>query len=370
MTDLSNISDEEIKLYVLNEKNKLITTTVIEKLLESYGISYKVKHLDRFQRAMTHISYLNKDFKNDKNFKMTYICSNNRERELEPIANPNDAIPLQDASYERLEFLGDSVIHLALADYLFHRYENQYEGFMTRLRTKLENGQTLSNLAKVLNLHEYVLISRNIEHSGGRQKNTHILEDSFESFIGALYIDGTDYDCDSLCNGIYEKITALLSETQTLSKKVQTSIKNILQEEMQKWIINNNILQSNFEICKKFVIAVIEDEIDIAQLLYHETNYKDSLLQYYHKMKWSDPEYEMMDLIGPEYQKQFKMCVKGPGRVIVGVGAGSSKKKGEQEAAKQALTYFGVIKSEVEVDSDNELYGSDDEMDYISLDSE
>ena len=152
---------------------------MIQKLLSVYDITYKIGNLETFQHAMTHTSYLKRDFKTDKIVKMI------KEKNLEPIMDPNKAIPLQDESYERLEYLGDSIIHAILAEYLFNRYPDRDEGFLTKLRTKIENGQTLARLAKDLGLHEYVLIARNIEQIGGRDKNSHIFEDTFEAFLGA-----------------------------------------------------------------------------------------------------------------------------------------------------------------------------------------
>jgi dsRNA-specific ribonuclease len=97
-----------------------------------------------------------------------------KEKNLQPIDDPKSAIPLQKDSYERLEFLGDSIIHCILADYLFNRYEDEQEGFMTRLRTKIENGETLSELANLIGFQEYAIIARNIEQGGGREKNINI----------------------------------------------------------------------------------------------------------------------------------------------------------------------------------------------------
>jgi dsRNA-specific ribonuclease len=297
-----NIKDEDLYLYVLNEHNKLIPKQHIEKVLKKYGINHKVKNLDRFRQAMTHSSYIERDLKNDRIIKII------KEKNLQPIDDPKNAIPLQKDSYERLEFLGDSIIHCILAEYLFTRYEDEQEGFMTRLRTKIENGETLSELANVLGFQEYAIIARNIEQGGGREKNINIFEDCFEAFIGALY------------------------------------------------------LESNFDTCKDFLISIIQKEVDISHLLYKETNFKDLLLQYYHKMKWEDPEYGLEETIGPDEngKKTFKMYVKGYLRdndhdivwVKVGRGAGSSKKKGEQEAARQALLYFDVINEHSDDDSD------------------
>ena len=293
-------SDIDPSLFILNEKNIFITKKYIENILNKYGIKHTVQKLDPYQHAMVHTSYLIRDKDNYKNNKSKYTSA----REVVPIKNPEDAIPLQTESYERLEFLGDSVIHHIYAHYLYHRYETEDEGFMTRLRTKLENGATLAQLNRIIGLNKYVIISRHIEENEGRNNNMHILEDSFEAFMAALEED------------------------------------------------------AGFAICKNFFVTLVEQEIDFAQILHKETNYKDMLLQYFHRMKWNDPVYGATDISGPDHKKQFTMYIKcnknqHDNGEIVGWGTGPSKKKGEQEAAMQALIKFDIIKND-DSESDSE----------------
>jgi len=304
--------------YILNVKNKYITMKYIENMLKKYNVHLKVKHLDVFQNAMTHISYLRRDSEDYKRKKIKRPVI----KELEPIEYPKDAIPLQNKSYERLEFLGDSIIHAILADYLYHRYENQDEGFMTRLRTKIENGITLSLLAKCIGLNKYILISRHIEDNNGRQDNHHILEDSFEAFIGALYNE------------------------------------------------------SGYDNCKKFIVTLMETNVDFAMLLHTETNYKDMLLQFFHKKRWKDPKYGVKDISGPEHKKNYTMYVKRyidnrDNGKIYGYGVSTSKKKGEQEAARQALLEFGIIKEDDDSSTEEEIYDDElEELHKLELDEE
>ena len=261
---------------------------------------------------MTHVSYMKRDLKNDRLAKLV------KEKNLEPKPTNLEAIPLQNESYERLEFLGDSVIHLILAEYLYDRYSDEQEGFMTKLRTKIENGQVLSNFSKILGLHNYVLIARNIEQIGGREKNLNILEDAFEAFIGSLF------------------------------------------------------LESTFETCRKLVVTLMETAIDMSSLIHVETNFKDMLLQHYHKMRWPDPEYSNIHTVENNNKKIFQMIVKGFTQnsegtrewVTVGEGAGSSKKKGEQEAAKDALVRFGVIRENEDDEAYEEIYDDPKMLSY------
>lgn len=293
---MDQINQHNVHLYILNEKNKLITKEFITNVINKYGISYKITDINYFQRAMIHKSYLYKDICTEKTIKNL--------KDVEKINDPAMAIPLQDFSYERLEFLGDSVLHLIIAEYLFARYPNQDEGFMTKLRTKIENGETLATLSKKIEINEYVIIARNIEQMGGRYNNTTILEDIFESFLGALY------------------------------------------------------LETNYDICKKFIINIIEKEIDICNMIYYETNYKDMLMQHCHTLKMKDPVYHHIDTIENNNTKKFVMVVKKKENdEILGKGIGTSKKKAEKCAAKDALKKFGVINNNENNNDNDDYYG-------------
>lgn len=309
----------ENEIYILNEKNKPITREYIQNMLQKFGINHKIKNLEIYQQAMIHISYLVRDtgfYKNNKT-KPYQI----QTTEIAPISQNliKSTIPLQKKSNERLEFLGDSVIHLILADYFFNRYLSEDEGFMTRLRTKLENGDTLSILAKTILLNQYVSISRYVELNGGRETNNKIMEDSFEAFMGALYLD------------------------------------------------------AGFEICKKFLISLVETKIDMAQLLSLETNFKEKLLQYFHLRKWQDPKYGCLNISGAENQKNYTMYVKlfkTPMDIgeIVGQGTSTSKKQAEQIAAQNAMIKFGLYKDS-ESDSESVAELSDEELKIADSDS-
>jgi dsRNA-specific ribonuclease len=305
---------DELK-YILNEKNKYITREYIQSTLSKFNINIKIVRLEIFQLAMVHLSYLirnEKFYKNNKT-KPYQIQSN----DIEPLDNISEAIPLQEESYERLEFLGDAIIHAIIAEYLFNRYDNEDEGFMTKLRTKIENGDTLSVLSRHIGLNEYVIISRYVEKSGGRETNKSLLEDAFEAFTGALY------------------------------------------------------LEAGFDICKKFIVTLIEQQIDLAQMLHQETNFKERLLQYFHIRKWLDPIYGVLDISGPDNKKMYTMFVKckkhhqDPGD-IVGIGVGTSKKSGEQDAAKKSLIQYNQYNEDDDSDCDTVEELTDSDEDYES----
>jgi ribonuclease III len=287
---INNI-DQNIIILPFNSKNKLISKYDIHTILKKYGVNINVKNIDIFQRALTHRSYINRPD----------IDENIIKRSIKDTS----IIPLQEKSNERLEFLGDTVIKLIISKYLFERYPEEDEGFMTRLKIKIENGKSLANLAKIIGIDDYVLISQQIESNSGRS-SIKILEDVFESFIGALFLD------------------------------------------------------SDYNTCDKFIRAILESEIDYAMLLYKDNNYKDQLLRYYHKMKWSHPIYDMVKESGPSNKKIFTIVVKDNDDNKIGVGIASSKKMAEQNASKQALIYFKQL-------NDDQIYEEDEDSNIYNL---
>lgn len=90
--------------------------------------------------------------------------------------------------YERLEFLGDAVLELAVSDYLYKKFSNLTEGELTKLRASIVCEPTLLKYAKQLKFDKYILLGKGEEKTGGRNRAA-LLADIFESFIGALYID-------------------------------------------------------------------------------------------------------------------------------------------------------------------------------------
>ena len=313
---INTVGPNNLIKYILNEKNRLITKDYIKNTLQSYGINYTPKDIKLFEIAMTHPSYIYKNWCEIKNFKLIFMNINVLGGDmLVPITdcNINMAVPLGAISYERLEFLGDSILRQVISDYLFIRYEEMQEGNLTKLRSQIENGSSLAEMTRKIGLNKYILISRNNEVTKSRDKNEKIQCDIFESFIAALYIDS--------CGISYNDIG-----------------------KMQDLIQRNRGV--GFQTCYDFITALIEDEIDLTKLLETDTNYKDKLLQYYHEKNWSDPTYGIMETIidnNKMGKKSFKMYVRDNDKNIIGYGIGSSKQKGEKIAAKKALQYLNII---------------------------
>lgn len=321
---IKNSGKNNLINYILNEKNRVITKEYIKNTLLNYGIDYQIKDLKLFQIAMTHSSYIVKDWTNSKNFKMIFMGINliNGDMLLPISHNTKDmAVSLGNVSYERLEFLGDSILRQIISDYLFVRYKEMQEGNLTKLRSQIENGSSLAEMTRKIGLNKYVLISRNHEVIKGREKNEKIQCDIFEAFIAALYLDSSNISFNDI--GI----------NLDLVRKQRSD---------------------GYQICYNFVTSLIEDEIDLVELLETDTNYKDRLLQHYHELNWGDPKYGTMDVIidnNKMGKKYFKMYVRDLDGNIIGIGVGSSKQKGEKISAKKALQYLKVIPN----DNDDEI---------------
>lgn len=307
---------EEIEKYVLNEKNTKITKKYIEEIFRNYGINYEVHDITVFSTAMTHPSYIKKDYREIKNLKSILMGINFLKGEdLFPISNEqiHMAVPLGETSYERLELVGDSILRQIISDYLFIRYKDMDEGDITKLRSQIENGSSLAEMARRIGLPKYMLIPRNLEATGAREKNNKFQCDIFEAFIAAIYYD---------------------------SMKIKNSEIGLKLDLIKK------CRGSSFDLCFQFVTNLIEDEIDLSLLLETETNHKDELLQQYHKLGWGDPKYNVMEVMidnNKMGKKYFKMYVRDNEGNIIGTGVGSSKQKGEKNAAKKALQYLKII---------------------------
>ena len=164
-----DIDDKEINNIPYNEKNILITEKDVILILNKYISNIKINNFNHFINAFVHKSYC----KRNNNF---------------DIIN-NYALDLFDNSYERLEFLGDKVVKLSIGIYLFFRYPDLDEGFMTRLQIKLEDKDTLAYLSKELNLGKYFIISKQIENQNCRNlfKIPNNIKAIFAAFCSASF---------------------------------------------------------------------------------------------------------------------------------------------------------------------------------------
>ena len=184
-------------------------------------------------------------------------------------------------SNERLEYLGDAVLELATSDFLFHTYPDFQEGMLTNLRAALVRTESLGDTATSLGFAQLLLMSKGEEATGGRQ-NRSILADTFEAFLGAIYLDQGYSACvEILTQHIFLKAATVLSE-QTYKDN-----KSLLQE----------IAQSRFK---------------------------------------ATPQYTLISESGPDHDKQFVMQVS-IGTTTYAEGQGKSKQASQEDAAKNTL---------------------------------
>jgi ribonuclease-3 len=291
--DELQLSPDEIRDRILNEKNIPITEEFINGIFEKVGFDHKVKNLANFQTAMIHSSYLEENVSNAKTIKLL--------KDIPPIDSyiRKKCMPLQQHSYERLEFLGDSIIRHAFGKYLFLRYTNEEEGFLTTNRSKMENKFALSELARKLGIQNYAVIAKNIELANGRTSYVTLTEDLFEAFVGALNLE--------------------IDENRSV----------------------------------EFLWLIIEKELDVPETIRTQNNYKDKLMQHFHKIDVikHDLHYEDEEIESDDGKKKYRTVVsdKNTGKKL-GVGSGRSKKTSQQRAAKDALIRLGLIGNDVEAD--------------------
>ena len=142
---------EEIIQIPYNLNNSLIKEEDIMKILNNYSVKIdKVNHIHFFWQSFTHKSYCKKDIFPDD---VLEDCK-------KEMGNPPNLLELRDKSYERLEYFGDRVIKLIVSMYLFYRYPNEDEGFMTRLQTKIEDKTNLSIMSKEIGLEKFFTSSK------------------------------------------------------------------------------------------------------------------------------------------------------------------------------------------------------------------
>ncbi len=193
-----------------------------------------------------------------------------------------------DSSNERLEFLGDAVISLITAEYLFNLYPDKDEGFLTKVRAKIVNRNSLAESAENIGLVKFLLMNQNLSNTFSRGAKT-VLSDAFEALVGALYLD------------------------------------------------------QGLDACRVFIRKVLIDPIVQAGEHLIDENYKSQLLEYAQANKLDLPDYRVLKEEGPQHDRIFTVQVK-VGENIFGVGKGKNKKTAEQNAAKKAMEK--IIKSQ------------------------
>ena len=213
------------------------------------AIGYRFKNISLLQNALTHSSYANERWHNS-------LLSN-----------------------ERLEFLGDSVLGMLVAEYLFRTFPNRPEGELTRMRADMVCEKTLAAVAGRIELGKHLMLGNGEEQGGGRTRES-ILADAVESVIAASFLDG------------------------------------------------------GMAAARKFIEQFILVEVPVKKL--HNADYKTALQERVQQKKNQVLSYALTGETGPDHDKRFDVEVSLNGSVV-GAGSGSSKKRAEQMAARDAL---------------------------------
>lgn len=222
----------------------------LTNLEQKLGITFK--NINFLKEALTHRSYLNE--------------------------NPSWGVPHN----ERLEFLGDAVLELAVTEELFEKFPDYAEGQMTSLRAALVNYQTIAQVARSVELERFVLLSRGEAKDTGRAREV-ILANAMEAVIGAVYLDSG-----------YQKVKEL--------------IKKFVIEQNLGNIIKNSLYKDP----KSLLQEVVQEKFKVT------------------------PNYQLLEEWGPDHKKIFKMGVYFGDKLIID-GEGYSKQEAEVEAARKAL---------------------------------
>ena len=213
------------------------------------AIGYKFRDISLLQNALAHSSYANERWHNS-------LMSN-----------------------ERLEFLGDSILGMVVAEYLYRSFPDRPEGELTRMRADMVCEKTLAAVAGRIDLGRHLLLGNGEEQGGGRTRNS-ILADAVESVIAASFLDG------------------------------------------------------GMEAARQFIQKFILVEVPVKKL--HNVDYKTSLQELVQQKKNQVLSYTLVGESGPDHDKRFEVEVRLNGGVV-GLGSGSSKKRAEQDAARAAI---------------------------------
>ena len=213
------------------------------------AIGYRFQNITLLQNALTHSSYANERWYNS-------LKSN-----------------------ERLEFLGDSILGMVVAEYLYKNFPDRPEGELTRMRADMVCEKTLASVAARINLGHHLMLGNGEEQGGGRSRDS-ILADAVESVIAASFLDG------------------------------------------------------GMAAARSFIEKFILVEVPVRKM--HNADYKTALQELIQQKKNQTLSYALVGESGPDHDKRFEVEVSLNGRVI-GTGTGSSKKRAEQMAAQSAL---------------------------------
>ncbi len=191
------------------------------------------------------------------------------------------------ANNERLEYLGDAILSLVIAEHLYNRFPNAKEGQMSRLRSLLVKGVTLAEIGKDFKLGDYLNLGGGELKSGGFRRES-IIADAVESLIGAIYLD------------------------------------------------------SDHQTCKEVVLRWYKDRLDSLSLDDTEKDPKTRLQEYLQSFKKDLPKYDVKLVTGEAHDQTFTVVCSIESLSVQTTGEGGSRRHAEQRAAKKALKQLGA----------------------------
>ena len=213
------------------------------------AIGYQFNNISLLQNALSHSSFANERYHNS-------LMSN-----------------------ERLEFLGDSILGMLVAEHLYRNFPDRPEGELTRMRADMVCERTLATVADRLNLGSHLLLGKGEDAGGGRTRHS-ILADAVESVIAACYLDGG--------------------------------------------------MDAAIQFVQKFIL------VNVPVTKMHNIDYKTALQEQVQQKKNQRLVYTLIGESGPDHDKQFTVELTLNGQKV-GTGIGSSKKRAEQDAARAAM---------------------------------
>lgn len=253
---------EEVLYNPYNSKNKVITEKVITSFLSQYNVHSKINDIELFQRAFIHRSY---------------VCPHKNSENMKISPRPPDCIDLRSGSNERLEFLGDGILENITKFYLYKRFPNQDEGFMTEKKIALVKNDHIGKLAFKMGLNEWYMMSKNTEEKKTRY-NFKKLGCLFEAFLGALFLDANK--------------TVLQEQTGYFSSYLGCGI--------------------GFQVCQIFVESIFEQLVDWNELLENDDNYKNIFQVMVQKEFKTTPEYIVLSIDEEQrYTTGVYICLNG-----------------------------------------------------------
>lgn len=312
-----------------NPFNVLITRENVEDILNKYGNIGNngerlfIKDLTHYQKAFTHESYY-QSVRTTVNF-----TKNDPEINSNTLKCYINYVP--EESSERLEYLGDHILKAVMGRYLYERYPNEREGFLTDTKIKIEKCSMLHKISSTLGFKKYILLSLSIENQGllavDKGRNTpNYYEDSFEAFIGAISEDfgemGYIY-ADRFTRNVIEEIVDFAELNSVNDNYKDTLVKTFVALKWPKprFISINDSDVIHLKMFPKF-ITVDKGLLDDKQLL-QVKDYNDKTFKKY------------------KGREKLLLTCMDPNDLIAGIGYGRKNIQSEQECSRQALLNLG-----------------------------